>query len=276
MSETTPEIGVPTCYRHSGRETHVRCTRCDRYICPDCMNDASVGFQCPECVREGNRDVRQAQAPFGGQVVTTAWATRTLIAINVLIFFFQYGLGDTNKIAGDYGLLPLAVADGEYYRLISSAFLHYSAAHIALNMWALYTVGEALEIWLGRARFLALYFLSALGGGVLCYLASDLNSNTAGASGAVFGLFGAIFVVARRMNMNIRPIAAVIVINLVFTFLWGGISWQGHIGGLITGAVVAFAFVYAPRTQRTAIQIGTSVALVLIFMVLIVMRTTQL
>jgi membrane associated rhomboid family serine protease len=176
----------------------------------------------------------------------------------------------------DFGLRPPEVADGEYYRLITSAFLHYSLAHVALNMWALYAVGEALEIWLGRARFLALYFLSALGGGVLCYLASDLNSNTAGASGAVFGLFGAVFVVARRMNMNIRPIAAVIVINLAFTFLWGGISWQGHIGGLITGAIVAFAFVYAPRAQRTAVQLGTSVAVVLICAVLIVMRTTTL
>jgi membrane associated rhomboid family serine protease len=240
------------------------------------MHEASVGFQCPECVREGNRTVRRAEAPFGGQAVTTAWATRTLIAINVLIFFFEYGLGDPNKVAWDFGLRPPAVADGEYYRLITSAFLHYSAAHVALNMWALYTVGVALETWLGRARFLTLYFLSALGGGVLCYLLSDVNSNTAGASGAVFGLFGAIFVVAHRMNMNIRPIALVIVINLVFTFVWGGISWQGHIGGLVTGAIVALAFVYAPRAQRTAIQLGMSIAVVLICAVLIVMRTTQL
>jgi len=194
----------------------------------------------------------------------------------VLIFFFEYGLGNPDKVAWDYGLRPLAVADGEYYRLITSAFLHYSVAHVALNMWALYTVGEALEIWLGRVRFLALYFLSALGGGVLCYLASPEFSNTAGASGAVFGLFGAIFVVARRMNMNIRPIAMVIVLNLVFTFVWGGVSWQGHIGGLVTGALVAFAYVYAPRPQRSAIQLGTSVGVVLISVVLIMLRTAQL
>ncbi|MEO5876268.1 MAG: rhomboid family intramembrane serine protease [Streptosporangiaceae bacterium] len=276
MNEAVPETGVPTCYRHPGRETHVRCTRCDRYICPDCMQEASVGFQCPECVREGNRGMRQAQAPFGGQAVTTAWATRTLIAVNVLIFFLEYGLGDPTRVAGDFGLWPPAVADGEYHRLITSAFLHYGPAHLALNMWALYAVGEALEGWLGRTRFLALYFLSALGGSVLCYLASAVTSNTAGASGAVFGLFGAIFVVARRMNMNIRPIAAVIVLNLVFTFVWGGISWQGHIGGLVTGALVAAAFVYAPQARRTAVQVGTSVLVVLIFLVLIVLRTTAL
>jgi membrane associated rhomboid family serine protease len=164
---------------------------------------------------------------------------------------------------------------------VTSAFLHYGVMHLLFNMWALYVVGPPLEMWLGRLRFAALYALSALGGSVLVYLLSPLNAATAGASGAVFGLFGATFVVAKRLNLDVRWVAALIVINLIFTFVVPSvssqaISWQGHVGGLITGAFIAFVDVYTPRARRNVIQAGVTAAVVVLFAALIWWRTSDL
>jgi membrane associated rhomboid family serine protease len=178
-------------------------------------------------------------------------------------------------------LFSPAVADGELYRLLTSAFLHYGITHLLFNMWALYVVGPPLEMWLGRLRFGALYILSALGGSVLVYLLSSLGAQTAGASGAVFGLFGASFVVGKRLNLDTRWVVGLIAINLAFTFvipLLGGqnISWQGHIGGLVTGTLVAAAYAYAPRERRTLFQVSVTVAILVVFVLLIWWRTTEL
>ncbi|MGA7050509.1 MAG: rhomboid family intramembrane serine protease [Mycobacterium sp.] len=258
------------CYRHPGRPTYLRCNRCERYICPDCMRAAAVGHQCVECVREGARTIRQPRTDFGGReragmpVVTYA-----LIALNVLTFALQMSVGDLQK---QLVLWPPAVADGQLYRLVTSAFVHYGATHLLLNMWALYVVGPPLEMLLGRLRFGALYALSLLGGSVLVYLLT-LNTATAGASGAVFGLFGATFVVAQRLNLDMRWVVTVVVINLVFTFVARGISWQGHVGGLVTGGLVAAAFVYAPRARRNLIQAAVTVLALGVFAGLIWWRT---
>jgi membrane associated rhomboid family serine protease len=277
MSTAEPAPGsqaeVPTCYRHPGRETYVRCTRCNRYICPECMRDASVGHQCVECVREGNRTVRRARTVFGGQVTGTPAVTYTLIAINVVVFLLQ-SVG--NDVLRRYGLAGVAVADGQYERLVTSAFMHYGIFHLLMNMWALYVVGQPLEQWLGRARFALLYGLSALGGSVVVYMFAGPLTLTVGASGAVFGLFGALFVVAKRLNYDIRGIAVLIVLNLVITFTVPNISWQGHLGGLITGSALALAYAYAPRQQRAAIQLGATVAIAAAIGVLIMLRTSQL
>jgi membrane associated rhomboid family serine protease len=159
--------------------------------------------------------------------------------------------------------------------------MHYGLTHLLFNMYALFIVGPPLEVWLGRLRFGALYALSALGGSVLVYLVSPLNAATAGASGAVFGLFGASFVVGKRLNLDVRWVVGLIVINLAFTFvipLMGGqnISWQGHIGGLVTGALVAAAYAYAPRERRTVIQVSVTVAVLVVFALLIWWRTSEL
>ena len=179
-------------------------------------------------------------------------------------------------------------AGGELYRLLTSAFLHYGLTHLLFNMWALYVVGPPLEAALGRLRFSALYFLSALlyalsalGGSVLVYLLSPVTAATAGASGAIFGLFGATFVVGKRLNLDVRWVVAIIVLNLVFTFIIPlissvNISWQGHLGGLLTGAVVAGAYAYAPRNSRNAVQAGVTAALLVLFAVLIWWRTEAL
>lgn len=270
---------VPSCYRHPGRPTYVRCNRCERYICGDCMRNAAVGHQCVECVREGARTVRQPRTRFGGrQRSATPVLTYALIAINVVAFVVQMASGNLEK---QLTLWPPAVAGGEFYRLATAAFLHYGAAHLLLNMWALYVVGPPLEMWLGRLRFGALYALSGLGGSVLVYLLSPLDTATAGASGAIFGLFGATFVVGKRLAFDVRWVMVVIAINLVFTFVAPAISsqrisWQAHVGGLVTGGLVAAAYVYPPRERRNMIQAVVTIAVLAVFAALIWWRTAQL
>ncbi|MGD1172482.1 rhomboid family intramembrane serine protease [Mycobacterium seoulense] len=270
---------APSCYRHPGRPTYVRCNRCERYICGDCMRSAAVGQQCVECVRAGARTIRQPRTRFGGRQRTdTPVLTYALIAINVLAFVLQMASGNLEK---QLALWPPAVADGQFYRLVTSAFLHYGATHLLFNMWALYVVGPPLEMWLGRLRFGALYALSGLGGSVLVYLISPLDTATAGASGAIFGLFGATFVIGKRLAFDIRWVVAVIAINLVFTFLVPlissqRISWQAHLGGLVTGALVAAAYVYPPRERRNAIQAAVTIIVSMVFAVLVWWRTGQL
>jgi membrane associated rhomboid family serine protease len=267
---------APSCYRHPGRPTHVRCNRCDRYICADCMRAAAVGHQCVECVQAGAKTIRQPRTQFGGrQRSATPVVTYALIAINVAVFIVQMA---SRGLETQLTLWPPAVADGQLYRLVTAAFLHYGATHLLLNMWGLYVVGPPLEMWLGRLRFGALYALSGLGGSVLVYLLSPLNTATAGASGAIFGLFGATFVVARRHTLDVRWVAAVIVINLVFTFVVPAvssqrISWQAHVGGLVTGALVAAAYVYPPRERRNLIQAAVTIIVLAVFAGLIWWRT---
>ena len=234
------------------------------------MRAAAVGHQCVECVQEGARSIRQPGTQFGGRERSgTPVITYALIAINVLTFALQMSI---RGLQSQLVLWPPAVADGQLYRLVTSAFVHYGAAHRPPNMWALYVVGPPLEMLLGRLRFGALYALSLLGGSALVYLIT-LNTATAGASGAVFGLFGAIFVVAKRLNLDLRWLVAVIVVNLVFTFVARGISWQGHVGGLVTGALVAAVYVYAPRERRNLIEVVASVLALGLFAALIWWRT---
>jgi membrane associated rhomboid family serine protease len=275
-----PAAQTPTCYRHPDRPTYVRCTRCNRFICGDCMRNAAVGHQCAECVNTGAKSVRQPRTQFGGrQGSTTPVITYALIGACVVMFVLQ---NVSPAFQSALVLQPYAVAhDSGLYRLVTSAFLHYGPTHLLFNMWALYVIGPPLEIALGRLRYGALYALSALGGSVLVYLLSDVIASTAGASGAVFGLFGATFVVGKRLNLDVRWVIALIVLNLAFTFVIPlissqNISWQGHIGGLVTGAVVAAAYAYAPRDRRTVVQVGASVGLLVLFVALIWWRTYDL
>jgi membrane associated rhomboid family serine protease len=294
MSSDTPQAQapqVPTCYRHPGRETYVSCTRCERPICPDCMRSAAVGHQCPECVRDGNRTVRAPRTIFGGRVGGRPVVTLTLVAINVVAYVAELA---STRFVDDFEMLGqlktpfgqvipgYGVAEGEWYRLITAAFLHvplsqgtFGITHILFNMWALWVIGPQLEQVLGRLRFTVLYLLSALGGNVLLYLV-DPGQPALGASGAIFGLFAAYFVVGRRLGADTRGIAFLILINLMFTFTFSGISWEGHVGGLITGAVLALAFAYAPRDRRSAIQAGASTLVAAVLVILTVVQTSVL
>ncbi|MGB3896371.1 MAG: rhomboid family intramembrane serine protease [Mycolicibacter sinensis] len=262
---------MTVCYRHPDRATALRCTRCGRYICGDCMRGAAVGQHCVDCAQEGAAQRRTrplVRGASGAPVVSYG-----LIALNVLAFIGQMS---SAQLDSELVLWSPAVADGQIYRLLTSAFLHYGAMHLLLNMWALYVVGPSLEGLLGRARFSALYLLSALGGSVTVYLLAPLTTATAGASGAIFGLFGATLIVGRRLRMDVGWVVAVIVINLVFTFTIPRISWQGHLGGLITGLLVAFAYVYPAPAHRNRVQALVSIALLALFVALIWWRTAEL
>jgi membrane associated rhomboid family serine protease len=291
MNEPAPT--VPVCYRHTSRETYVKCTRCDRPICPDCMNEASVGFQCPECVAEGRRSVRPALTVFGGSGAgRDGTVTKVLIGLNILAAVLGVlvaglptliggglftgvtdwqlltgALGPTITVdpsggwytGGDaaLGTVYTGIDDGAFYRLFTAMFVHYGIFHLLMNMYVLWFLGRQLEAVLGRVRFLALYLLAGFGGNVLAYLVSDWQgdaSPTAGASTAVFGLFAAFFVVLRRLGKDTSQVVTLLVVNLVITFVLPGISWAGHIGGLLTGALFAVALAYAPQPRRTLIQ----------------------
>ena len=238
------------------------------------MREAAVGHQCVECVGAGARAVRRPRAHFGGRRRSgSSVVTYTLIGVNTLVFILDTASARLERLLT---LWSPAVAEGELYRLVTSAFVHYGVMHLLFNMWALFVVGPPLEMWLGRLRFAGLYALSGLGGSVLVYLLAPLNASTAGASAAVFGLFGATFVVAKRLHLNVGWVVALIGINLVFTFAAPGISWQGHVGGLVTGALVALGYVYAPREHRNLVQAAVTGAFVALFAVLIWWRTTEL
>lgn len=287
---STPEAqNLPGCYRHPDRETGIRCTRCERPICPECMVSASVGFHCPECVRDGGGG---GPAPAAARPRTLAGGTVTadprlftkiLIGINLAVFIAirtNASLVDDLSLVGAYQpppfLLTEGVADGQYYRLVTSMFVHEQIWHIGFNMLSLWWLGGPLEAALGRARYLAVYFVSGLAGGALAYLLASPTTQTFGASGAIFGLFGATAVLMRRLNYDLRPIMALLVINLIFTFGWSSISWQAHIGGLVAGVVTGYAMVHAPRERRSLVQYGTCALVLLVIVGMTLFRTAQL
>ncbi|MET8311760.1 MULTISPECIES: rhomboid family intramembrane serine protease [unclassified Micromonospora] len=301
MSESPPT--APVCYRHPGRETYIRCTRCDRPICPDCMREASVGHQCPECVNEGRRSVRPARTAFGGGAAGRhGYVTKALIALNVLLMLLSIAsdrggdaavggsgfgglMGGSTPLTNWGSVLGLAVfpdgtlggvADGQWYRLVTAMFLHYGVIHLLLNMWALWVLGRSLEANLGPLRFGALYLIAGLGGNVAAYLFSAQNSATAGASTAVFGLFAALIIIERKMGRDISQVIPILVINLVFTLTVPGISIPGHLGGLVVGGAMALVLAYAPRGRRTLVQAGGGAVILLILLGLVLFRTAQL
>ena len=249
------------------------------------MIAASVGFQCPDDVRAGARTVREPRTILGGRVrADTARVSMVLAGLNVGVFLLGLA-GLVPGLALDYGNLALAagpdgligVAAGQYYRLLTAAFLHAGTFHLLSNMFALVTIGPALEQALGRARYLALYLVSALGGSTLSYLVSEQGTLGVGASGAVFGLFGAYYVVVRRVGGDTGSIVTLLVINLVITFAVPIIDWRAHLGGLLTGAAVAAAFAYAPREgRRTLLQAGALAVVVALLLVAVSLRTGQL
>ncbi|MFD8911944.1 rhomboid family intramembrane serine protease [Streptomyces sp. NPDC059575] len=286
---------LPACYRHPDRETGVRCTRCDRPICPECMVDASVGFQCPDCVRGtahvprpgGATPTPAAAAPRtlsgGRHTADPRLVTKVLIGLNIVFFAIQQIVGDafTNRfeLIG-HAIVPQlgvqGVADGQYYRLLTAMFLHGGFLHIAFNMLSLWWIGGPLEAALGRARYLSLYLVSGLAGSALSYLLAPPNTPSLGASGAIFGLFGATVVLVRRLNYDMRPVVVLLVINLIITFQVPGIAWQAHIGGLVAGLGVGYAMIHAPRDRRQLIQYGACALALVVVAILTLVRTAQL
>lgn len=248
------------------------------------MIPASVGFQCPECVREGNKNVRAPRTVFGGSVSgDPGVVSKVLIGLTVLAFVFQFAIDGFTERFYDVGLAvdpvsfgTVGVADGEVYRLLTSAFLHGGIFHLLLNMYALFLFGPPLEAALGRLRFAALYLVSALGGSALSYAFAAPNQPSLGASGAVFGLLGAFLVVNRKLGRDSSGVIVLLAINFAYGFLVPRIDWRAHLGGLITGALVAAAFAYAPRERRTLVQVAATVAVLAAVVALVVWRTAEL
>lgn len=248
------------------------------------MRSASVGFQCPSCVAEGAKSVRLPRTTFGGRVsADTSRVTLVVIVVDVAVFLLGLVVPD---LSVRFSNLALAFTDqgelvgvgaGQYYRLFTAAFLHAGLFHILFNMFALAQIGPVLERALGRVRFVALYVLSALGGSVAGYVLAAPNQPSVGASGAIFGLFGAYYVVVRRLGGETQSILVLLGINLVITFTVPNIDYRAHLGGLAVGALLAGAFAYAPRGPRQArlhVAAGAGVALILVLAV--VLRTAAL
>jgi membrane associated rhomboid family serine protease len=264
------------CYRHPDERTGVRCNRCERPICVSCMHQAAVGFQCPECVQAGRESVRQPTTRYGGQLFgDTALVTKALIGVNALVFLLGMGFALGGSFVDELVLvrgpalesmfsaqqIGVAVGPEQWYRMVSAMFLHEQVWHIAMNMLALWVVGPQLEALLGRGRFLGLYLAGGLGGASLFVLTAAPNAASLGASGAIFGLFGAMLVLAKRQHFDLKPIAGLIVVNLLITFVFrDAIDWRGHVGGLVVGSLVAAGLVYAPREHRKLVQGATLLA----------------
>jgi membrane associated rhomboid family serine protease len=287
---TSNQAGTPTCFRHPGRETYVSCVRCGRPACPDCLRSAAVGQQCVDCVREGNRGVRRAGAVFGGRATANAVVTWALVGINIALYIVELarpGIANYWAMLGQARILPggpiAGVAQGQWYRLITAEFLPPPGGggtlDIAFNMWALILIGPALERMLGRLRYLTVYLVSAVGGSVMFYLIAQPNVEALGASGAVFGLFGAWFVVARRLHLDSRWIVTIVVLNLVLDFVVPNIAWQAHVGGILAGGLLTAAFAYAPQHRpqaRTLIQVAATAAIIVLLAAAVLARNHQL
>lgn len=246
------------------------------------MLPAAVGFQCPDDVREGARGVRQPRTAFGGALTPDpSLLTTVLVGLVVAVFALDL-LG--GALAVDYGMLAstsgpvqAGVAAGEWYRLLTAAFLHGGAFHLLSNVFALLTVGPQVEAALGRVRFLAVYLLSALGGSTLSYLLSEPDQLGVGASGAIFGLFGASYVITRRLGGDVRPVATLLAVNLVITIAIPTIDWRAHLGGLAVGVVAAAALARAPAgPRRTAVQAAGLGVLLVVLVVAVLLRTAAL
>ncbi|MFD7869207.1 MULTISPECIES: rhomboid family intramembrane serine protease [unclassified Microbacterium] len=273
------------CYRHPDRQSFVLCQRCLRTICPECQTQAAVGVICPECMaaerknrtpaqkkaarRWGNRGGALAMTRGGKPVVTYV-----LLAITSFIGLVQLIPGLNQPITQALGfyapfLYPnLFAVPFEPWRLLTVLFVHGGFVHLALNMLALWMLGQSLEPMLGRARYLALYLISGLGGSVMVAILAP-GSWTVGASGAIFGLLASLFIIGRHIGANVTGILVILAINFAFGFFAGGISWQAHLGGAIVGAIVAFIYTRTKRREQRVWQIVFLSALVVLLLVIV-------
>ena len=275
------------------------------------MRDAAVGFQCPQCVSEGAKTTRSGRTAYGGLRPGNAGLTSmVLIAVNAAVWLLVLTTGGSasawlNKLL----LLPTGgcvwagrpdryypgigseavcttnpqgdwingVSDGAYWQLVTSAFTHVEIWHIGFNMLALWFLGPQLELAIGRARFLALYLISALAGSTLVYWVAPVDGSTLGASGAIFGLMGALLVLAFKVGGNMQPILMWIGLNFLITVVGRGfISWEGHLGGFLGGALIALVLAYSPRSHRTLWQSLGLGAITLGLVVAVLLRTATL
>jgi len=254
------------CYRHPDRQSFALCQRCMRTICPECQTQAAVGVICPECMKADRSSRTPAQKKAarrwrGGGATAIARSgkpvvTYVLLAVTSFIGLLQlipglYGPITNTLLFNSIFLDPRLL---EPWRLLTALFVHGGFIHLALNMLGLWMLGQTLEPMLGRARFLALYLISGLGGSVGVALIAP-GISTVGASGAIFGLMAALLIIGRHIGANVTGIMVILGINLVYGFFVSGIAWQAHVGGLAIGALVAFVFTRTRRRDQRTWQI---------------------
>jgi len=294
MSDQAPE----TCYRHPNRPTYIRCQRCDRPICPECQTPAPVGVLCPECMRDGRSAIAASRTGGAGGYLRRMLpqgvpvVTYVIMGLCILVYVAQLVSGG---VVTDAGVLDPSAIASQPWRLLTSAFLHSPSSflHILFNMYALFTFGPALERFLGRLRFLALYLVTAFGGSVgvvLVYqLAVATNGTSAhwlggllqpsaalGASGAIFGLLGAMLVLHRAMGVQPLQLVIIVVLNLAITFFVRGIAWEAHVGGVLTGLAIGAILLRTRRTDQRVAQLGgiAAIAVVLVAIVIACVSST--
>ncbi|RDI75086.1 putative membrane protein rhomboid-like [Gaiella occulta] len=253
---------TPHCYRHPDRETRVSCSECGRPICEDCMTFAPVGIRCPDHASVGAaapgpvRTVRTVRRRAGA---VAAPATTALVGINVLVYLITVaqGFGIDNpggKLFSDWVLVGVLVDQGDWWRLVTAMFLHAGILHLAFNMLALYWLGSIVERALGTPRYLLLYFVSGIAGSAGALVFSSPLALTVGASGAIFGVMGALLILEYRATGSLAGQAMMlIVLNLAITFAVPGISKGGHLGGLLGGILATLAFEEGRRRRVPAL-----------------------
>ncbi|WP_054812060.1 rhomboid family intramembrane serine protease [Nocardia arizonensis] len=265
-----PQPPAPTCVRHPNRPTGLACTRCGRPSCPECLRAAAVGQHCVDCLRQDQHASPAVRNAAGAPVnrAPVAYVTYALIAVNVVVFAITAVQSrsvvdnyDGSTLFARWILVPGLVADGEWERVIGSGFLHWGPIHLALNMFALWVVGRSLEAGLGRVRFLTVYLVALLGGAAASMAFDEANTATVGASGAVYGLFGAITVLLIRVRQSPNQMLILIGINIFISFSLPGISLSEHLGGLVAGTLAAVGLLFLPewlraRTPEAALGIG--------------------
>ena len=271
---SAPSSSANFCYRHPDRQSYILCQRCGRTVCPDCQTQAAVGVHCPECVKEA-----RASAPRTRPAVLSAFrsgsskpvVTWSLIGVTLLVYLLQILPGSPVTQALLY-YPPFTYT--EPWRMITAIFVHSQGSifHLLFNMYSLFIFGPILERLVGRSRFLALYLLSGFGGSVGVLLLAP-QTPVVGASGAIFGLFGAFFIIQRRLGGTNVQLLVLLGLNLVIGFIPGfNIAWQAHLGGLIVGAAIALVYLRTRRADQKVIQIAMLAGIFAILVALTLVR----
>ena len=231
------------CKKHPTSETNVRCSRCEDFICTNCMVPASIGYQCPSCASDSTPIIKGINRNRFIPSQKNTQVTKFLSISLIVVYVFQFLLGDV--LIANFALFAPSVTNGQWWLLITAGFLHGSIIHLLFNVYILWVLGSQLENIVGKAKFIIIYFGSLLGGSLASYLFSPFGSYSIGASGAIFGLMGAMLVVGRKRNLDISQITTLVVINVVIGFVLSGIDWRAHLGGLAAGAFITWVLINA-------------------------------
>lgn len=277
---TGPSDAANFCYRHPDRQSFVLCQRCGRTICGECQTPAAVGVHCPECVKEARGNAPRLQPQVVTRVRSASQrgapvATYGIIGLTLVVFVLQLLTGTGNGIVTQVLAFYAPLEIAQPWRAVTTMFVHGSFFHILFNMYSLYIFGAELERQLGRGRFVALYFLSGIGGSAAVALLAP-GSLVVGASGAIFGLMAAFFVIARSLGGRSIQLVVLVGINLAIGFIVPGIAWQAHLGGIVVGGAIAFLFSKTRHRSQKTLQIAVLVAIGVVVVAAVLARSAQL